>query len=80
MVRQEWAAKDSNLRLPPCEDGTLTTELAARQNYLYMMNRDLASERQTLAGSPASPSVVDATSAAFAEGGMNFGTVTSERS
>lgn len=27
---RHWAAKDSNLRLPPCEDGTLTTELAAR--------------------------------------------------
>jgi hypothetical protein len=26
----EWAARDSNLRLPPCEDGTLTAELAAR--------------------------------------------------
>ena len=26
-----WAAQDSNLRLPPCEDGTLTAELAARR-------------------------------------------------
>lgn len=25
-----WARQDSNLRLPPCEDGTLTTELRAR--------------------------------------------------
>ena len=24
---------DSNLRLPPCEDGTLTAELAARLNW-----------------------------------------------
>ena len=27
----QWAARDSNLRLPPCEDGTLTAELAARE-------------------------------------------------
>jgi hypothetical protein len=27
----KWAALDSNQRLPPCEDGTLTAELAARK-------------------------------------------------
>ena len=26
---RQWAALDSNQRLPPCEDGTLTAELAA---------------------------------------------------
>jgi hypothetical protein len=28
-----WAALDLNQRLPPCEDGTLTTELAARLSW-----------------------------------------------
>ncbi len=29
-IQYLWAARNSNLRLPPCEDGTLTAELAAR--------------------------------------------------
>ncbi len=29
-----WAVEDLNLRLPPCEDGTLTAELTARGIFL----------------------------------------------
>ncbi len=35
-----WAGRDSNSRLPPCEDGTLTAELPARFVGSYTSARD----------------------------------------
>ncbi len=37
-----WAVRDSNLRLPPCEDGTLTTELTAHLAYFYSMPKEIS--------------------------------------
>lgn len=48
----DWAAKDSNLRLPPCEDGTLTTELAARHDSLYIKFAVIASGLERRRASP----------------------------
>ena len=35
----EWARQESNLRLPPCEDGTLAAELRAHQRQGFVTRR-----------------------------------------
>ncbi len=35
---EEWARQESNLRLPPCEDGTLAAELRAHQRRGFVEN------------------------------------------
>ena len=37
----EWARQESNLRLPPCEDGTLAAELRAHQRQGFVENRSV---------------------------------------
>ncbi len=38
---EEWARQESNLRLPPCEDGTLAAELRAHQRQGFVENRSV---------------------------------------